>query len=90
MTQRFVLPVEPLFSLGLVGVISLATLFAVKGAQRWENYGKPKRYNVDQWDRRMMERDSRLTGNVNKQSLATVAPEQFGRNSALELERPLL
>lgn len=34
--------------------------------QKYENGGRPKRWNVDRFDRRMMERDSRLTGDVNK------------------------
>ena len=40
----------------------------------------------------MMERDSRMTGNVNRQLVFSTneaeikAPEQFGRNSAWELE----
>ena len=65
--QRFVFPVEPLAAMAVVGVVSLATLFGVKSYQKWENDGKPKRFGVDMWDRRMMERDSRLTGNVNVQ-----------------------
>lgn len=56
--------------------------------QKWENSGKQKRWNVDLWDRKMMERDSRLSGNVNVQVANPIAPEQFKRNSALELEKP--
>ena len=67
MSQRFVLPVEPLFGLALIGIVTGATYLGVSSYQKWENWGKPKRYNVDRWDRRMMERDSRLTGNVNRQ-----------------------
>lgn len=39
--------------------------FGVKEYQKYENGGRPKRWNVDRFDRRMMERDSRLTGDVN-------------------------
>lgn len=54
-------------SLGIISLVSFATLMGVKSYQKFENWGKPKRYNVDRWDRRMMERDSRLSGNVNFQ-----------------------
>jgi hypothetical protein len=38
----------------------------------------------------MMERDSRLSGNVNLQLALDHAPAAFSRNSAYELEKPLL
>jgi NADH-ubiquinone oxidoreductase MWFE subunit len=88
--QKFVFPFEALFAMGLIGCVTVATMYGVQGYQKFENWGKYKRYNVDRWDRRMMERDSRLTGNVNFQMAADVAPEQFSRNSAWELERPLI
>ncbi|KAI8910320.1 hypothetical protein EDD86DRAFT_205099 [Gorgonomyces haynaldii] len=88
MSQRFVFPFEALSALGAIGLVTVAAVFGVKQYQKFENWGKPKRYNVDRWDRRMMERDSRLTGNVNFQRCEPVAPEQFTRNSAWELEKP--
>jgi hypothetical protein len=36
----------------------------------------------------MMERDSRLTGNVNVQRAEVFAPPAFHSNSALEIESP--
>jgi hypothetical protein len=47
--------------------VFLASAAGVGAYQKFENWGKPKRWDVDKWDRRMMERDSRLTGNVNFQ-----------------------
>lgn len=37
----------------------------------FRNDGKPRRYFVDKWDKMLMERDSRLTGNVNRQIVYT-------------------
>jgi hypothetical protein len=37
----------------------------------------------------MMERDSRLTGNVNVQTAQVFAPRAFHSNSALEIESPV-
>ncbi|KAL2917983.1 hypothetical protein HK105_202397 [Polyrhizophydium stewartii] len=90
MSTKLIFPAEALSSLAVIGVISVAVAWGVKSVQHWENDGKPKRWNVDKWDRRMMERDSRMTGNVNRQQAEIEAPPQFSRNSALELETPLL
>ncbi|KAI8805672.1 hypothetical protein BJ742DRAFT_855795 [Cladochytrium replicatum] len=83
---RFVLPAEMIFSFLCIAGIGAAMRWGTKEYQKFENYGKPKRYNVDRWDRRMMERDSRLTGNVNFQRCEVEAPKSFATNSALELE----
>ncbi|KAJ3092449.1 hypothetical protein HK102_007073, partial [Quaeritorhiza haematococci] len=62
-----VVPVEALSALALIGIVGFGMRWGTKEWQKYENWGKPKRWNVDRWDRRMMERDSRLTGNVNRQ-----------------------
>ncbi|KAJ3018904.1 hypothetical protein HKX48_002551 [Thoreauomyces humboldtii] len=67
--QRWVVPLEPLFPLIVIGGLGLLMRWGVKTYQSYENYGKPKRWSVDRWDRRMMERDSRMTGNVNFQQV---------------------
>ncbi|KAI8853339.1 hypothetical protein BC829DRAFT_451322, partial [Chytridium lagenaria] len=71
-----------------LGSWGIAFRAGLKEFQKFENDGKPKRFGVDRWDRRMMERDSRLTGNVNVQSAQSQAPESFKVNSAWEVERP--
>ncbi|KAJ3412518.1 hypothetical protein HDV05_000656 [Chytridiales sp. JEL 0842] len=86
--QRFYFPVEALSSIGVIAVIGFAYRFGLAKWQEFENDGKIRRYNVDRWDRRMMERDSRLTGNVNVQRAEAEAPPAFKTNSALEVERP--
>ncbi|KAI8608674.1 hypothetical protein BC830DRAFT_1171312 [Chytriomyces sp. MP71] len=88
MAQRFVLPVEALSSLGVIGLLAVGTTFALSQWQQFQNYGKAKRFNVDKWDRAMMERDSRLSGNVNRQRFEAAAPESFKTNSAWVLEKP--
>ncbi|KAI9094335.1 hypothetical protein DFS34DRAFT_582924 [Phlyctochytrium arcticum] len=85
--QRWLLPIEPLFALLCIGGLGVTMRWGVKKYQAYENYGKPKRWSVDRWDRRMMERDSRLTGNVNFQMCEIEAPKQFSTNSAWELEK---
>ncbi|KAI8825980.1 uncharacterized protein EV422DRAFT_583414 [Fimicolochytrium jonesii] len=86
--QRWIVPIEPLFPLLLIGGMGWVMKSGLAAYQKYENYGKPKRWNVDRWDRRMMERDSRLTGNVNFQRAEVEAPTAFLTNSAWELERP--
>ncbi|KAI8928695.1 hypothetical protein BC831DRAFT_447013 [Entophlyctis helioformis] len=90
LSTKFSFPAEPLFPLAIIALVTLGTAAAIKGVQRWENDGKPRRWNVDRWDRRMMERDSRMTGNVNRQQAEVEAPVQFTRNSAWELEPRLI
>jgi hypothetical protein len=60
------LPFEALSAFFIIGAIGYTFRFGVKEMQKYENGGRPKRWNVDRFDRRMMERDSRLTGDVNK------------------------
>jgi hypothetical protein len=60
------LPFEALSAFFIIGAIGYTFRFGVKQMQKYENGGRPKRWNVDRFDRRMMERDSRLTGDVNK------------------------
>ncbi|TPX39774.1 hypothetical protein SeMB42_g04770 [Synchytrium endobioticum] len=86
----FVIPAEMFFNLACIGLIGIGMREAVRAYQKYENYGKPKRWNVDTWDRKMMERDSRLTGNVNRQIANAEAPPEFKTNSAWELERPFM
>ncbi|KAJ3030811.1 UNVERIFIED_CONTAM: hypothetical protein HDU68_007728 [Siphonaria sp. JEL0065] len=90
MAQRFQLPVEAVSSLVVIGVLGLATTFGLSQWQSFQNWGKAKRFGVDKWDRYMMERDSRLTGNVNRQRDIAEAPESFKTNSAWVFEKPTL
>lgn len=44
-----------------------ATGYGMKFLDKLFLEGKPKRYNVDDFDRRMMERDKQITGSANRQ-----------------------
>lgn len=55
------------------------------------NNGKRDLYNLDKWDRQLLERDFRLTGEIRKQSDKAVAPEEFKTNSWWKVRvKPLL
>ncbi len=82
------LPIEALSAAFVVGGLGIGFRWLFRQYTEFRNDGKPRRYNVDPWDRVLMERDSRLTGNVNKQMCEPEAPEYFKTNSALELSRP--
>ncbi|KAJ3077722.1 hypothetical protein HDU99_001011 [Rhizoclosmatium hyalinum] len=90
MAQRFQVPVEAVSSLFVIAGLGYATYTGLYYWQSFQNYGKAKRFNVDKWDRHMMERDSRLSGNVNRQRFETEAPESFKTNSAWVLEKPTI
>ncbi|KAL3894887.1 MAG: hypothetical protein SGCHY_005013 [Lobulomycetales sp.] len=81
-------PFEALSAFAIIGALGFTFRLGVKEYQKYENGGRPKRWNVDRFDRRMMERDSRLTGDVNTPMCQAEAPEKFKTNSALELETP--
>ncbi|EGF80897.1 hypothetical protein BATDEDRAFT_88253 [Batrachochytrium dendrobatidis JAM81] len=85
-SAKWTFPAEALSALVAIGLVTAATSFGIKAMQTYENDDKPHRWGVDKWDRRMMERDGRLTGNVNVQMAEAKAPLQFSRNSAWELE----
>lgn len=54
------------------------------------NGGKRDRWNPDDFDRQMLQRDLRLTGILRGQSDAPKAPEEFKRNSIWKLEKPTI
>ncbi|KLO05343.1 small secreted protein [Schizopora paradoxa] len=81
------LPWEALIPFGL-----LTSMFAAAGtlssvSKRAQNQGKPPRYNIDNWDEMMMERDRRLTGHLRGQSSSTEAPEGFATSSVWYTQR---
>uniref|UniRef100_A0A1X7TN61 NADH dehydrogenase [ubiquinone] 1 alpha subcomplex subunit 1 n=1 Tax=Amphimedon queenslandica TaxID=400682 RepID=A0A1X7TN61_AMPQE len=58
----------------LPGFIIIAGCFTLtgiifRGVDKWMNNGRPRRYNLDSWDRSMMQRDKRLTGSNKQQAL---------------------
>ncbi|KAJ2855558.1 hypothetical protein GGI22_004096, partial [Coemansia erecta] len=57
------------------------TGFGINYAQTKRNEGKPVRYSMDDWDRKMMLRDKQLTGTPRGQADGPIAPEEFKTNS---------
>ncbi|PUU77605.1 hypothetical protein B9Z19DRAFT_1085987 [Tuber borchii] len=69
--------------ISMFGVSSVG-LVVVK---RIKNEGKHPRYNLDVWDRQMMDRDKRLTGSFRGQTDNPVAPPEFAVNSEWKLSK---
>ncbi|KAK8844798.1 hypothetical protein IAR55_006648 [Kwoniella newhampshirensis] len=80
-------PWEALIPCGLLVVMFGVTGNAFNVAKRMTNDGKPPRYNLDQWEDMMMERDRRLTGSKRGQSTDPIAPKGFSTSSIWATER---
>ncbi|EFQ35460.1 uncharacterized protein GLRG_10604 [Colletotrichum graminicola M1.001] len=80
-------PFETLIPYGIMiamfGVTG-AGLHVIKGIQ---NGGKKPRWGLDQWDRQMMDRDRRLTGDLRGQIGNHEAPPGFELNNPWRLEK---
>ncbi|ROT43340.1 hypothetical protein SODALDRAFT_36727 [Sodiomyces alkalinus F11] len=80
-------PFEALIPYGIIIAMFGITgtgLAIVKGI---ENGGKKPRFGLDQWDKQMMDRDRRLTGNLRGQTDTPVAPTGFELNNPWRLEK---
>ncbi|KAI0036063.1 small secreted protein, partial [Vararia minispora EC-137] len=75
-------PWEALVPFGLVTTMFAAAGTLLNVTKRAQNNGLPPRYNIDDWDQMMMDRDERLTGHFRGQSTEPVAPKEFATNSA--------
>ncbi|UZJ51571.1 hypothetical protein CBS101457_000891 [Exobasidium rhododendri] len=80
-------PWEAFIPMGLVVVMFGVTGTGFNVAKRMTNDGKPLRYDVDNWDRLMMQRDERLTGSFRGQATNPIAPKEFATNSAWSTEK---
>ncbi|XP_078380585.1 NADH dehydrogenase [ubiquinone] 1 alpha subcomplex subunit 1-like [Oculina patagonica] len=58
---------EALPGLVIIGSCIAATGLGLKVVDRLFQEGKPSRYNVDNFDRRMIERDEKITGSKFRQ-----------------------
>lgn len=70
----------------------IVAMFGVSGAgmskiRNMQNGGKRGRRSIDQWDKQMMDRDRRLTGNIRGQSDTPLAPFGFDVNNPWRLEK---
>ncbi|GMK58735.1 hypothetical protein CspeluHIS016_0601770 [Cutaneotrichosporon spelunceum] len=80
-------PWEAILPFGLVTVMFAATGNLLNVIRSGREDWKPIRYNLDRWDRIMMERDRRLTGSARGQRTDPIAPEDFATNSVWSTER---
>uniref|UniRef100_A0A060T722 NADH dehydrogenase [ubiquinone] 1 alpha subcomplex subunit 1 n=1 Tax=Blastobotrys adeninivorans TaxID=409370 RepID=A0A060T722_BLAAD len=76
------LPYAVIFGLISVAGGGLSALHSIK------NNGKRDRYNLDQWERQMLQRDFRLTGKYREQSDKAIAPDSFKTSSWWKAEKP--
>ncbi|WYZ35641.1 hypothetical protein EsH8_X_000288 [Colletotrichum jinshuiense] len=80
-------PFETLIPYGIMVAMFGITgtgLAVIKGIQ---NGGKKPRWGLDQWDRVMMDRDRRLTGDLRGQIDNAEAPPGFELNNPWRLEK---
>ncbi|KAL1924569.1 uncharacterized protein VTP21DRAFT_4223 [Calcarisporiella thermophila] len=80
-------PFEALIPLGIITAMFGVTGTLLTAVKKSDNDGKFPRYNLDRWDRQMMERDRRLTGSLRGQSSNLEAPEGFATNSVWNCEK---
>ncbi|KAJ2763606.1 hypothetical protein IWQ56_004791 [Coemansia nantahalensis] len=74
-------PFETLIPFGIMSAMFVVTGVGIQYAQNKENEGKRPCYSLDDWDRKMMERDLRLTGTKRGQTDDPTAPPEFKVNS---------
>ncbi|KAL9713016.1 hypothetical protein Ac2012v2_004257 [Leucoagaricus gongylophorus] len=80
-------PWEALIPFGLLTAMFGAAGTLLNVSTRFQNQGKPPRYNIDRWDEMMMQRDERLTGHKRGQTDNPVIPEEFATNSVHYTQR---
>lgn len=76
---------------GLLPYAIMTAFFGVAGhgvgfIRYWDNGWKKDRFDLDEWDERMMKRDFMLTGVQRGQSSDAIAPEHF-KTSDVKLQR---
>ncbi|PVU91659.1 hypothetical protein BB559_004034 [Furculomyces boomerangus] len=75
------LPFEPIIPIAIITAMFGIANLGYHIAHHQRNDGKPPRYNLDNWDRALMDRDLRLTGSLRGQNDNEVAPDEFKVNS---------
>ncbi|KAJ2160020.1 hypothetical protein GGF46_002582 [Coemansia sp. RSA 552] len=74
-------PFESMIPFGIMSLMFVVTGSGLRFAQTRRNEGKRPRYSLDDWDRKMMDRDRQLTGTFRGQVDQAVAPPEFKVNS---------
>ncbi|KAI9496446.1 hypothetical protein BDB00DRAFT_119510 [Zychaea mexicana] len=73
-------PFEAFIPFGIIAAMFTVTGTGLGTVRYFANGHKPARFNVDVFDKAMMERDRRLTGSLRGQSTEPVAPAAFATN----------
>jgi hypothetical protein len=81
------IPFETLLPYGIMIAMFGVTGTGLAALKSYQNEGRNPRYSLDQWDKQMMERDRRLTGNLRGQIAQAHAPAGFELNNPWRLER---
>ncbi|ORY80512.1 hypothetical protein BCR37DRAFT_381204 [Protomyces lactucae-debilis] len=80
-------PFEALLPFGIIIGMYTAAGGLLGATKTLSNEGKAHRYNLDVWERQMMERDRRLTGTLRGQSASPKADPAFAVNSQWKIEK---
>ncbi|KAI4521553.1 hypothetical protein K523DRAFT_420420 [Schizophyllum commune Tattone D] len=80
-------PWEALLPLGIMTAFFGVTGTALNLTERVSNLGRSGRYNLDQWDTMMVNRDYRLTGHKRGQSTEPYAPEGYETRPVVSVQR---
>nr|CAG8496124.1 6844_t:CDS:2 [Entrophospora candida] len=74
-------PFEAIIPLGIIMGMFGVTGTLINLSRRYQHDWKPERFQLDRWDKLMMERDRRLTGSLYGQTSNPTAPPSFSTNS---------
>ncbi|ETN46643.1 uncharacterized protein HMPREF1541_00829 [Cyphellophora europaea CBS 101466] len=83
-------PFEALLPYGIMIGLFGVTGVGLSTIRYYNNNQKRPRWNLDMWERQMMERDQRITGVFRGQSEAVEAPAGFEVNSRWKAETQVL
>lgn len=80
-------PFEALIPYGIIIGMFGITSTGLSILKSYQNDGKKARWNLDAWDRQMMERDLRITGRLRGQSGNPEPPKGFEVSNPWRIEK---
>ncbi|CAJ0923211.1 14703_t:CDS:2 [Entrophospora sp. SA101] len=83
-------PFEAIIPLGIIIGMFGVTGTLINLSRRYQHDWKPERFQLDRWDKLMMERDRRLTGSLYGQTSNPTAPPSFSTNSVWYLSNKFI
>nr|CAG8492390.1 400_t:CDS:2 [Entrophospora candida] len=84
--SKMPVPFEAIIPLGIIMGMFGVTGTLINLSRRYQHDWKPERFQLDRWDKLMMERDRRLTGSLYGQTSNPTAPPSFSTNSVWYLK----